>query len=60
MISCSLVAKSYGDGFMFSCLFQNRLYQDLLTFRNQIAHEGNVAPFLVGANKLLGDLARVR
>ena len=39
---------------------QNALYQDLLMYRNQIAHESGMAPFLVGTNKLLGDLARVR
>lgn len=41
-------------------MYQNALYQDLLMYRNQIAHESGMAPFLVGTNKLLADLAQVR
>ena len=40
--------------------FQNALYQSLLTFRNQVAREGSLAPFLVCSNGLLASLARAR
>lgn len=46
-------------GICFSFL-QNELYEALLVCRNQLAHEANSAPFMVGTNKLLGDLARFR
>ena len=39
---------------------QNLLYNELLTFRGQLAHEAGIAPFLVGNNRLLGELARTR
>ena len=51
--------KSFTIRDCFPCT-QNALYQDLLMYRNQIAHESGMAPFLVGTNKLLADLARVR
>ena len=39
---------------------QNLLYQKLLVFRNGLAREGQIAPFLVCSNGLLADLARAR
>ena len=40
--------------------WQNLLYQSLLVFRNQLARDGQIAPFLVCSNGLLADLARAR
>ena len=39
---------------------QNLLYQSLLVFRNGLARDGQIAPFLVCSNGLLADLARTR
>ena len=42
------------------CSPQNLLYQSLLIFRNGLAREGQIAPFLVCSNGLLAHLARAR
>ncbi len=39
---------------------QNTLYNRLIQFRNGIAHELNIAPFMVATNTLLGELAKAR
>jgi Werner syndrome ATP-dependent helicase len=39
---------------------ENLLYQHLLVFRNGLAREVQIAPFLVCSNGLLADLARAR
>ena len=43
------------------CVFpQNVLYQHLLVFRNDLARDVQIAPFLVCSNGLLADLTRAR
>ncbi|XP_064386920.1 bifunctional 3'-5' exonuclease/ATP-dependent helicase WRN-like isoform X3 [Halichondria panicea] len=39
---------------------ENTLYNRLIQFRNGIAHELNIAPFMVATNTLLGELAKAR
>lgn len=39
---------------------ENRLYNDLIVYRGQVAHEAGVAPYMVANNKLLADLAQIR
>ena len=35
---------------------QRALYEELVAYRNEFAHEMDIPPFLVASNKLLGDL----
>lgn len=39
---------------------QNLLYNELISFRGELAHELGLAPFMVGSNRLLGELSRTR
>ena len=39
---------------------QNLLYNELISFRGELAHETGLAPFMIGSNKLLGELAKTR
>ena len=36
------------------------MYEELVLYRNQIAHEVDIPPFLVASNKLLGNLSLSR
>ena len=40
--------------------FQNQLYSSLVTFRNNIAHDAGIPPFMIASNKLLADLTAIR
>ena len=39
---------------------QNQMFSDLVTFRNSIAHDAAIPPFMVASNKLLADLTTIR
>ena len=58
--SIFVLLKSCGSLSLSLFFSQNLLYNELLTFRGQLAHEAGIAPFLVGNNRLLGELAKTR
>ena len=45
---------------LYMIFLQNLLYQHLMVFRNDLAREVQLAPFLVCSNGQLADLARAR
>lgn len=56
--SCTLYMydHTYLD-YIYMYYFQNSLYEDLIKYRNSLAHEADIPPFLIASNKLLGNLS---
>lgn len=52
------------NSLLFAVIFafgqQNRLFSDLVSFRNTIAQEAGIPPFMIASNKLLADFSTVR